>query len=134
MNNCELQEFAGGALQEKFSIAFQEIIENMQNPNTSFKNKRSITIKLDFTQNELRDDAKCSISVVTKTAPVQPISTAFAIGKDLKTGQVFAEEYGKQVRGQMSIGDIDEEPEEETNNSEDSESNNVVDLRTAKKA
>jgi len=79
LKKCELQEFAGGALQEKFSIAFKEIIENMQNPNTSYKNKRSITIKLDFTQNELRDDAKCSISVVTKTAPVQPISTAFAI-------------------------------------------------------
>jgi len=34
----------------------------------------------------------------------------------------------------MSIGDIEEEPEEDVNNLEDSESNNVVDLRVAKKA
>ena len=33
------------------------------------------------------------------------MKTSFYIGKDLKTGEIFAEEYGKQIKGQMSIDD-----------------------------
>lgn len=39
MNKVELQELVGGALQEKFNKAFENVIENLQDPNTSFKNK-----------------------------------------------------------------------------------------------
>ena len=39
----------------------------------------------------------------TKTAPVKPIATRMAIGMDLDTGEVYAQEYGSQVRGQMSF-------------------------------
>lgn len=31
------------------------------------------------------------------------------MGKDLKTGEVMVREYGKQVPGQMSLGDIGQE-------------------------
>ena len=37
------------------------------------------------------------------------METSFAIGKDLKTGELYAEEYGKQIRGQMSIDDYQAE-------------------------
>ena len=37
------------------------------------------------------------------------MDTQFAIGKDLKTGEVYAEEYGKQMRGQMTINDYQKE-------------------------
>lgn len=43
------------------------------------------------------------LSIDTKLAPVSPIVTRMSIGTDLRTGQVYAEEYGKQVRGQMSL-------------------------------
>lgn len=41
-----------------------------------------------------------------------PMQTAFAIGKNLKTGEVFAEEYGRhaQVKGQLSMEDEVEIP------------------------
>ena len=81
-------------------------MENLQDPNTSFKVKRGIDIKLGFTQNENRDDVKVSVVVSEKLAPQQDMSTSFYIGKDLQTGEVFAEEYGKQVRGQMSLNEI----------------------------
>lgn len=118
-----LESFAGGALQEKFDNALQEILTNMTDPNTPWKNKREIMIKVTFEQNEERDDSNVHVSVATKTAAIKPISTKMAIAKDLETGKVFAEEYGKQIMGQMSIEDLEpEKPDVETENK-------VVDLR-----
>lgn len=39
-----LQELAGGALQEKVNQAFEKVMQNMQDPNTPWKNKRKITV------------------------------------------------------------------------------------------
>ena len=105
MNKVELKDLVGGALQEKFSKAFEKVIENLQDQNTSFKVKRAITIKLSFDQNEARDDVSVSIDVSEKLAPQAGMKTSFYIGKDLKTGEIYAEEYGKQIRGQMSLDD-----------------------------
>jgi hypothetical protein len=114
-SKLDLNKFAGGTLQEKFDRAVNEVIQNMQDPNTSFKNKRGITISIGFTQNEQRDDAKITVSVTTKTAPVLPIETALYMGKDIDTGEIEIREYGKQISGQMSITDIeDDEPPVET--------------------
>ena len=106
MNKVGLQDIVGGQLQEKFNRAFEKVVENLQDPNTSFKVKRGIDIKLGFTQNGNREDVKVSVVVSEKLAPQQDMSTSFYIGKDLQTGEVFAEEYGKQVRGQMSLNEI----------------------------
>lgn len=105
MNKVELKDLVGGALQEKFSKAFEKVVENLQDQNTSFKVKRGITIKLTFDQNESRDDVSVSVDVSEKLAPQAGMKTSFYIGKDLKTGEIFAEEYGKQIKGQMSIDD-----------------------------
>lgn len=112
MNNIELKDIVGGALQEQFSKSFEKIIENLQNPNTPYKNSREIQIKLKFTQNEKRDDVKCTVQASEKLAPQTPMETSFAIGKDLKSGELYAEEYGKQIKGQMSFDDIQEEQQQ----------------------
>jgi len=130
MNKVALKEFAGGALQENFQKVFEQVVQNMQDPNTPWKNKRSIIIKVSFTQNEDRDDSRCEISVERKLSSSKPIETKFAIGKDLETGEVFAEEYGKQVRGQMCIDDIKEDKPEDANELND----NVIDLRAKRQA
>ena len=138
MNKVELQELVGGALQEKFSKSFEKVVENLQDLNTSFKVKRKITITLSFDQNEARDDVSVSVDVAEKLAQQQGMNTKFFIGKDLKTGEVFAEEYGKQIRGQMSISDLETAPANEntvdvvdTETGEVLETGKVVDLRKA---
>lgn len=105
MELLSLQEIAGGALQDKVNAAMNKVLDNMQDPNTPWKNKRQINIKIAFVQNEERDDTAVEVSVETKLAPVSPVVTRMSIGKDLKTGENFASEYGKQVKGQMSISD-----------------------------
>ena len=109
MNKVELQDLVGGALQEKFSKSFEKVVENLQDQNTSFKVKRKITIELSFDQNEQRDDVSVSVDVKEKLAPQAGMKTSFYIGKDLRTGELYAEEYGKQIKGQMSLNDYAQE-------------------------
>ncbi|MCI8925229.1 MAG: hypothetical protein HFI45_14750 [Lachnospiraceae bacterium] len=103
MELLNLNEIADGALQEKINAAMRKVLENMQDPNTPYKVKRGITVKLGFTQTESRGDAVVDVSVETKLAPASPLQTMMSIGKDLRSGEVYAEEYGKQVKGQMSL-------------------------------
>lgn len=133
MEKIELKELVGGALQEQFAKSFEKVIENLQNPNTPYKVNREITIKLKFSQNEKRDDVKCGILVAEKLAPQSPMETGFAIGTDLKTGQLYAIEYGKQVKGQISMNEVIEAPgekvDQETGEIMKEQTTNVVDLR-----
>lgn len=136
MKNVELKEMVGGALQEQFGKSFEKVVENLQNPNTPYKNSREITIKMKFTQNEQRDDVKCAIQVSEKLAPQAPMETRFAVGKDLATGQMYAEEYGKQIRGQMSVNDYktEEQVEVDTETGEimdKKQGAQIIDFRTA---
>lgn len=105
MNQLELAQIAEGALQENAHAAIEEVVKNMQDPNTPWKNKREVVIKLKFTQNEERNKSACGISVEKKLAPSKPVETNFYLGKDIATGEVFMEEFGNGVRGQMSLGD-----------------------------
>lgn len=115
MLHVDLSKLAGGTLQAKFDRELTRVIENMQDPNTPFGEKRKITISISFAQNEMRDDAKIEISLNSKLAGVISAKTNFAMGKDLESGQVLINEYGKQVPGQMSFSDLtvaeEKEPE-----------------------
>lgn len=55
-------------------------------------------------QNEARDNVIASIKVTEKLASQGELMTQFAVGKDLRSGKVIAEEYGNQLRGQLEIG------------------------------
>lgn len=103
-----LQDVAGGALQEKVNQAFAQVMKNMQDPNTPWKNKRKINICLTFEQNEDRTDCTCDIAVDTKLAAVKLVSTKFCTEKDLSTGEIFAQEYGPGIKGQLSFEDVEQ--------------------------
>ena len=130
MQNVELAQLVGGAVQEKFAKSFERVLENMLDINTSFKAKRSITIKLTFEENEQRDDIKARVDVSEKLAPQAAIETSFAFGKDLKTGEIMVEEYGKQIKGQMSLFDT---PKLEVVDGDavDTSTGEIIDLRAA---
>ena len=113
MLHVDLSQLAGGTLQEKFDREITRVIDNMQDPNTPFGEKRKITINISFVQNEMRDDAKIEISLNSKLAGVISAKTNFSMGKDLKSGEVLVREYGKGIPGQMSFSDVIE-PEEKT--------------------
>ena len=125
MENVNLATFAGGQLQQKFNMAFRQVLANLQDPNTPYKNKRKICVEISFEQNEERDDAVVSVGVTTKLASVSPTKTSLLMEKDLDTGEIFFQEYGKQVAGQMNFT-----TDENRNISvEENADGNVVDFR-----
>ena len=126
MKKVSLEEIAGGALQEQFGKAFAKVVENLADPNTSYKEARKITITLKFTQNEQRDDVACDVSVTEKLAAQAGTRTAFAVGKNLKTGELYANEYG---RNQMSINDLDIDPETGEVTDEEPKTAKIIDMR-----
>ena len=113
-SNVQLEELANGALAEKFQQVLAKVVDNLRDVNTSYKTKRRITIQLDFIQDESREDVRCDVAVGCKLAQPRPMSTRLAIGRDLRTDELYVAEYGKQIKGQMSINDIvkTDEPEE----------------------
>lgn len=126
-----LKDMVSGALQQKFQNSFERVMENMQDENTPYKDKRQITITMTFVQNEQRDDVVCDIAVKEKLAMQGGLKTHFSVGKDLRTGKVVAEEYRNQLKGQMSMDDAAENIA--TVDMETGEiSEDVIDIRKAK--
>lgn len=106
-NMINLEEFAEGALAEKFNIALKEVLENIADPNTPFKTKRKLTVDLTFETDEERELSIVSIETKTKLAQPKGVATKIIIDRDGKGG-VIASEYGKQIRGQRYMK-VDEE-------------------------
>ena len=134
MEKVSLEQMVGGALQEQFTKAFDRVVDNLSDPNTSFKEARKIIIELKFTQNEARDDVSCAVSVKEKLAAQAPMQTAFMVGKNLKTGEMYAEEYGRHnhLKGQITVDDLDVDPETgEVLEDNTSKNGGVIDLRAA---
>lgn len=128
----DLSKFAGGAVQQDFDRAITEVFANMQDPNTPYKPKRSVTIKVGFEQNEQRDDVNVEIVVDKKLVSKSSISTKMAIAKDLKSGKIVAEEYGKQIKGQMSLDDFQQDDEESEQDEEQQEQHGEGNVTTMK--
>ena len=129
MSKVDLKEMIGGSIQEKFQHSFDRVMENMQDVNTPYKDKREINIKMTFVQNEARDNVVASVKVSEKLASQSELMTQFAVGKDLRSGKVIAKEYGSQLRGQLELNAehndrIDPETEEITDG--------IVDFRKVK--
>ncbi len=97
-----LEKFAGGALSEKFNMAFQEVLENIADPNTGHKAKRKITVDLTFEPNEERELSQVDIQVKTKLAPSKSVGTTILIDRDGQGG-IIASEYNNQIKGQQFI-------------------------------
>ena len=116
-NMINLEKFAGGALAEKFNMAFQEVLENIADPNTGHKAKRKITVDLTFEPNEERELSQVDIQVKTKLAPSKSVGTTILIDSDGKGG-IVASEYNNQIKGQQFIR-VDEDTGEISTDDED---------------
>lgn len=105
MEAVELKNIAGGALQAMFNKAMEAVVANLLDPNTPSKDKRKITIEMTFVTDEERTQVASTVSVKQKLAPLHPINTQFGIGKDLKDGGNFIEEYGQHLPGQLALNE-----------------------------
>lgn len=105
-SNINLESLAGGAFAEKLNEALMQVAENIQNPNTEATTKRQIQILLKFAPNKTRQLVSTQISVTTKLAATEAIDTQMIMGVNMRTGQIEIAEYDGQIRGQMSLSDL----------------------------
>jgi hypothetical protein len=95
-----LSGLADGAVQEKLDYELQKIFNNIHDPNTPAKAKRSVTIKLEFEPDENRQTIKVASDFKTKLADVDGVSTTVLTGKDMHTGKIEARELKSNMPGQ----------------------------------
>jgi len=88
----EIEEFnllnaGGGAAFEKFAFALQDVLRNIQDPNTSFRDVRKINLEVTFKPYEDRSGADIVINCTQKLAPIVGFSSRVVIGRSC-SGQV----------------------------------------------
>lgn len=128
-----LASLFGGALQEKVNRALYKVAENILDPNTAAKTKRTVTIKLSLTPDEIdREDVKVNADVTYTLAPEDGVASSMYMQKDLDTGRVTVSEYQRgEVKGQLDFGDIGlfSDDEEDVDMETGEIINKVVDIR-----
>lgn len=129
MDDFKLSTLAGGALDEQFGNSVKKVLHNLRDVNTPYKKSREINIKLKFTQNEQRDNVQIDVLVSEKLAAANPIETQMYVDQDLRTGEIYTQEYGHEVmRGQMHVDDY---MKKEDDADEEADDATVVDFREA---
>lgn len=101
-NKINLQEFAGGALAERFNRSLKEVLENLNDPNTAYNRKRKLTLELTFSTNEEREITSVDIVSKTKLCPAKAVTTSLLMDINCN-GEVIASEYKKQIPGQVTM-------------------------------
>ena len=100
----KLTEIAEGGLQEKFNEVHQKVIENIHDPNTDHKAKRTVTIKLTYEADKNRETIGLQSDVSCKTAPPVGVASTLIVGAD-NDGQIVGKELRSGMRGQSYFDD-----------------------------
>lgn len=104
-----MTSICGGAVQEKVDRALRAVADNILDPNTDPKKKRSITMKIVFQPNEDdREDVAVHVEVTKSLAPEAGVKTQLFIAKDLDTGAMTVQEHQRgMIKGQLDFGDME---------------------------
>lgn len=111
-----LANLCGGEVQRMVDRALDAVGKNISDPNMDPKKVREVNIKIKLAPKEDDpEDVKVSVSVTKTLAAEQPIKTDFYVTKDLRTGTISIQEHRRgEIKGQMSLDDIDEDFDPET--------------------
>lgn len=141
-----LASMCDGGVQERIDRALMKISDNILDPNTEAKKKRTLTLTITFIPDEDdREDVSLEVQTNMKLAPEIGLKTQLFINKDLANGMVSLTEHAKgQIKGQLTLDDMgmSTDPVEETavtaeelgcdpETGEVIEQNKIVDMRSA---
>lgn len=109
-NAIDLSKLADGAVQERFSIELQKVLDNILDPNTDSKKKRKLQLTLTFETNEDRDITHVTIDAKTTLAPAAGIYTKFWMDRDPKGNAAAAEFAQGRLFDEASVTEESEQP------------------------
>jgi hypothetical protein len=76
-----LATIRGGAVEERFQVVLDEVLRNIEDPNTDAKTVREISIKILIKPDETRMMGAVAIKVGSKVAGIRSLGTAFFFGR-----------------------------------------------------
>lgn len=100
-----LSNLANGAIQEKLDYELKKVFDNIHDPNTKAEDKRTVTIKLEFSPDENRQTVKLNSNISIKLANVTDTSVTVLTDKDLSDGKIEAKELKSNIPGQTYFDD-----------------------------
>lgn len=89
-----LDTIGNAALVELFDAELARVLDNIQDPNTDAKTKRTITVKVSFSPNENRDIADVNLTCGSKLAGIKTVATRLFVGRH--RGKLIAVENNPQ--------------------------------------
>ena len=101
VQEISILDLKGGALSERVGIETECILKNILDTNTKAKEKRVLTIKMEFLPNEDRDFVSMKTTISSKLSSYQPVETTLAVGGTEE--KPVASEWVKQVPGQTNL-------------------------------
>lgn len=95
-----LSEISEGGLQERFDYELKKVAENVMDLNTDIKKKRKITITIEVTSDDFRDQLYFESEVKSTLSPREKVKSKVLIGIDGE-GDIVTNPLHSGERGQM---------------------------------
>lgn len=102
-------QMARGAFEERVDVEMAKVIGNILDPNTKATQKRKLTLTLELTPDDERQNIAVNFTVKSGLAPMVPARTSLWIAGEQGTGEVQVVEMVPQVPGQMSLDGTESE-------------------------
>ena len=112
MNDAKsILQMARGAFQERVDLEMAKVIDNILDPNTKPTQKRKLTLTIEFSPDDERQNIGVGFTVKPTLAPLVPARTTLWVASENSTGECQVVDMVPQVPGQMSIeGEEQEAP------------------------
>jgi len=98
LSMLKLSEISGGALQEQFEIAMEEVLKNIDDLNRPAEMPRQINIKLVMKPGKTRKSFTYGFVIETKLAPTEPQAGKMFMAYSQKDGFIVKEEDSEQIK------------------------------------
>lgn len=106
-----LLEMARGGFLERVDYEMAKVIDNILDPNTKATAKRRITITMDLTPDDSRQNVAVKFVAKPTLAETYPLTTSLCIVGEDGTGEVCVVEMVPQIPGQLDMdGSAQERP------------------------
>lgn len=113
MDNTEqrnsIMQMAKGAFQERVDYEMTRVIDNILDPNTKATAKRRITLTIELTPDDERENIAVAVQAKSTLASTNPVTTALFIARG-RNGERLIGEKVSQIPGQIRMDGSEQEP------------------------
>ena len=110
MNDAKsILQMARGAFQERVDLEMAKVVENILDPNTKPTQKRKLTMTIEFSPDDERQNIGVSFVVKSTMAPTVPARTTLWVAGENTDKERQIVEMVPQVPGQMSFYNEEQE-------------------------